>query len=439
MSSSKRNPSSAPIPAAATVPARWRSQAGFSLAELIVSLFVVVLMLVMILLIFDSTSKLARAQTYVADLQQSVRFAQDEMVRYTRMAARGGLGRGNLPAGLVTVDVRNNVVDGSAEQDIGIGTPGSPKVMPDTDVLTVRGVFGSMFHLNSDPGAVTFTLDDPDNPTRGTVVVENPVQSTGIAQSLQPLIAAVDPPDATPPRHEALLLVSPLGGALYHVVELDPDNSDVTNPSRITLAFTITGGARNADYSAISGAPAFPPELRSVSHLGIVEEYRYYVRQILDPADPGAEPQTRLSRARFYPGTQDPYDGEPSMRVDVADNIVDLQVALAIDTTNPADNAIGPDTADENDEWLYNAAGDDPNDIATWNGPTRKLFYVRINTLARAARRDFQYVDQPIVRIEDHAYGPTGTGEPAVPGPTEVAARQMRRRLLQTVIDLRNL
>ena len=63
MSSSKRN-----------------SQAGFSLAELIVSLFVVVLMLVMILLIFDSTSKLARAQTYIADVQQNVRFAQDEMV-----------------------------------------------------------------------------------------------------------------------------------------------------------------------------------------------------------------------------------------------------------------------------------------------------------------------------------------------------------------------
>lgn len=427
MSSSKRN-----------------SQAGFSLAELIVSLFVVVLMLVMILLIFDSTSKIARAQTYIADVQQNVRFAQDEMVRYTRMAARGGLSRGDLPNGLVTVSVRDNVVDGSAQQDIGIGVANSPKVMPTTDVLTVRGVFGSMYHINSDPIAANFKLTgpDPDNPTGGEVWVENPVPSTGIAQSLQPLIAAVT---GNPRRHEALLLVSPLGGALYHIVELDPDASDATNPSRIKLVFTITGGGRNAAYSAISGTPVFPPELRSVSHLGIVEEYRYYVRKIPDPGNPGAEPQTRLSRARFYPGTQEPYDGEPSMRVDVADNIVDLQVALAIDKS--ANNVIDPETGDANDEWVYNSTADAaaiagappaPGAVGGWNGDTRKLFYVRINTLARTARRDFQYVDKAITRpIEDHAYG-----EPdPIPDAdlAESVRRQYRRRLLQTVIDLRNL
>ena len=428
MSSSKRNPASERV-AARPVREPWRSQAGFSLAELIVSLFVVVLMMVMILLIFDSTTKLARAQTYVADVQQSVRFAQDEMVRYTRMAARGGLVRGVLPAGMVTVAVRNNVVDGSPEQNIAIGDASSPRIMPNTDVLTVRGIFGTLFHVNANPDSGTLTFDDVDNPTRGTLVVENPIPSTAIPQSLQPLIGAV-----TNRRPEGLLIVSPIGGTLAHVVELDWANSNISNPSRITLAFTITGGSHNSDYSAISASPAFPIELRSVAHLGIVEEYRYYVQQILsDPMTPAGETQTRLSRARFYPGGQVPYPGNESLRVDVADEIVDLQLALAIDTTIPPDNAIGPDTANQNDEWLFNSVADDPTNAA-WNGATKRLFYVRINTLARTAGRDFQYVAPPIARIEDRVYA-----EPAEPAAADVAARQRRRRLLQTVIDIRNL
>ena len=414
--------------------AKRHSQAGFSLAELIVSLFVVVLLMVVILTLFDSTSKLARAQTYIADVQQSVRVAQDEMVRYTRMAARGGLTRGTLPNDMITVEMRNNVPDGTAEQSVGIGTPSSPLAVPNTDILTVRGVFDHLFFLNSDPGGGAVVFDDPDNPTRGTLIVQNPVPSTGVPQSLQPLIKVV-----TENRPEALLIASPLGGTLYHVVELDPGASDVTNPSRLVLEFKVINGTHSASYDSISANPGFPAELRSVAYIGILEEYRFYIRKIPDPGNPAAPGTSRLSRARFYPGSQTAYDpavgpNVGSLADDIADDIIDLQVALAIDKN--ADNVIAAETGDATDEWLFNsdvdAEDDDPDD---WNGAGKKLFYVRINTLARTARRDINAVSLPITRIEDHAYNELPYNAPSMQDPTDPVApvdRQYRRRLLQT-------
>ncbi len=420
--------------------ARRHSQAGFSLAELIVSLFVVVLLMVVILTLFDSTSKIARAQTYIADVQQSVRVAQDEMVRYTRMAARGGLTRGTLPDDMVTVEVRNNVPAGSPEQSVGVGTPSSPLAQPNTDILTVRGVFDHIFFLNSDPGggAVTFGGPDPDNPDWGTLIVQNPVPSTGIPQSLQALIRA-----KTEGRKEALLIASPLGGTLYHVVELDPGLSNVDDPSRLVLRFNITNGTYNAQYNSISANPGFPQELRSVAYIGILEEYRYYIRKIPDPGDPAAPGTSRLSRARFYPGTQVAYDPPVpgvnlgSLADDIADDIIDLQLAIAIDRNN--DKVIAAETFDAADEWLFNAVGDSPINALQWNGAGKNLFYVRINTLARTARRDFRALSAKITAIEDHRYDELDDPDPSGTNPAAEVPRQYRRRLLQTVVDIRNL
>ena len=425
--------------------AKRHAQAGFSLAELVVSLFVVVLLLVIILTLFDSTSKLARAQTYVADMQQSARVAQNEMVRYVRMAARGGLTRGTLPDNMVTVEVRNNVRDGTPEQSVGIGLAQSPLAMPDTDILTVRGVFDHLYFLNSDPGGAAVTFDDPDNPTRGTLIVQNPIPSTGMAQSLQPLIKMYND---VPERHDAILIASPLGGTLYHVVEFDKNASDVSNPSRIVLGFKITGPTSyTAGYNSVSASGAFPQELRSVAYIGILEEYRYYIRKIPDPGNPAAPGTSRLSRARFYPGTEIPCEAPTatslgSLADDIADDITDLQVALAVDKSG--DGAIGAETFDNRDEWLFNAATDDPAEvdgtgINAWNGPAKKLFYVRISTVAQTARRDPYYLSKSMDKVEDRAYSEAADPGPTPTDPTVIPARQHRRRLLQTVIDLRNL
>ncbi|HEX2644976.1 MAG TPA: hypothetical protein VHU81_18400, partial [Thermoanaerobaculia bacterium] len=81
------------------------------------------------------------------------------------------------------------------------------------------------------------------------------------------------------------------------------------------------------------------------------------------------------------------------------------------------------------DDWLFNSATDNPADPA-WSGAL--LYYIRLSTLARTDRRDKEYQAPVLARVEDRAY---------------VAAhrfnlrndRMFRRRLLQTVVDMRNL
>ena len=63
--------------------------------------------------------------------------------------------------------------------------------------------------------------------------------------------------------------------------------------------------------------------------------------------------------------------------------------------------------------------------------PQPELYYVRISTLARTEGRDFKYVSRPIDSIEDRNYSePANSTDPD---------RMFRRRLLETIVDLRNI
>ena len=110
----------------------------------------------------------------------------------------------------------------------------------------------------------------------------------------------------------------------------------------------------------------------------------------------------------MFPGTEVPYAGDvTNAKLDIADDILDLQVTLGVDTDN--DGTV-VDLGNKDDEWLYNSPDDDDTAMAPWNQAGRKLFYVRLSTLARTDRRDFNYQSPPITAIEDRSYA-----EPAVP------------------------
>ena len=164
-----------------------------------------------------------------------------------------------------------------------------------------------------------------------------------------------------------------------------------------------------------------------------------------------------LSRARALPGTQVPWGpgatGDPeNWAQDVADNVLDLQVALGFDSpvhvprvpaiagepaglttvaANPDAGYVSESTNGANDDWLFNSGADNPN-AAQWANAS--LYYVRWSLLARTARRDPGYEAPKLGRMEDHTYG--------VADPLNVAKgpeRMFRRRILQTVVNLRNL
>ncbi|HYG64410.1 MAG TPA: prepilin-type N-terminal cleavage/methylation domain-containing protein [Thermoanaerobaculia bacterium] len=413
-----------------------RPAAGFSLVELLVTLLVTSVLLLAVLATFDFNSRVSRVQTSVADMQQSLRVSQQEMVRWIRMAGRGGLrtaepARGLFPPDGLALEVANNV---AADTEI---VPGNPltRVVEGTDVVTVRGVFTSpLYQLNyTEPATLTLAGGGPSTPpTTGTIVV-NDTAVRGVPQNLAALKEAID-------RNvpEAILLVSPFDD-LFAVVELVPAASSY-DAGTVRLGFRTTG-TRGALYGQLSAGGSYPIGLQSVNYLGILEEYRFYVREAhLTPGDETTQLMPKLARARMYPGTDEPWVDTDNATVDVADNILDLQVALGFDSANSggATGTVMEAAGGTTDDWMLNRPGAagitaELNEPAFRTNPTPPLYYLRLSTLARTERRDPKYLAPVIEAIEDHEYPATETG---INSPEE---RAFRRRVLQTVIDLRNL
>jgi type II secretory pathway pseudopilin PulG len=425
-------------------------QRGFTLIEVAVSLIVTVVVLLGVLALFDFSNRLTRAQTNVSDMQQSLRVAQSDALRMIRMAGAGGLPAwtGTPPNTVpVAVAVQNNVIAGTK-----IGGGGSPEIVPGSDVLTIRGVFTSDVYQVNTVGGATFTLTPSiDAPTAGTLVLS----TTGPAGSSQDLSVITDA--IKKGRREGLVLVAKQDPGIWAVVELDPGNSKLTDPSNITVAFNITGGTHTADYIKLSSIPGtYPPGISGLSNavsVGILEEYRFYVRrEYAVNGDNTSDLTPKLSRARVYPNTQTQWndenetDKEANWKLDIADNIFDLQVALGYDTAakDPAAVACGGGTiagddlncaiyesADgENDDWMYN--GEKNTDQALF--AKSNLYYVRLTTLARTDRRDKDYQAPVLERVEDNFYD-----KPETSIFNSTNERMYRRRLLRTVIDMRNL
>ncbi|HKV11172.1 MAG TPA: prepilin-type N-terminal cleavage/methylation domain-containing protein [Thermoanaerobaculia bacterium] len=412
-----------------------KPQAGFTLAELLVSLLVTTLLLVGVLTALDLNSRVAKVEGNVADMQQSLRIAQNDMVRMVRMAGRGGIliadpTSSPIPNG-IAIAVRDNV---GANQYMLDGED-ETLILEDTDVLTVRGVFSTPLYQVNPADPAVLKLSPSNNPTSGEITIQTPIR--GIQQDLEPL------KESLKDGSEALLLVSPLDDSIYAVVQITGGSSTANS---VTLNFAISGTTLADKYKALSPGGTFPTALRNVIHAGILEEYRYYVREDHAIAgDDSSELTPKLSRARFYPGSDQPYGGQNSNAwLDVADNILDLQVALGFDSSNGGrmsddDNATGDDDKileaanGSADDWLFNGESDNADDPMWQTNPSPALHYLRLSTLARTDRRDHDYqaAEMPPF-IENRAYG-------ANDKQNEREQRMFRRRLLQTVIDLRNL
>jgi competence protein ComGC len=425
---------------------------GFTFVEAMVALLISLEVILASLALFDFHNKLARVQAQVSDMQQSLRIAQYEMVRLTREAGRGGLpavvqsGTLNEAAGAVTV--RNNVT--SANDQIAIGNGAGPKVVHGTDVLTLRGVFSSpILEINKANGTLALTpaASTPATATGGSIVV-CAATSGNIPQDLSQLIAAVQAAGSAG-QVEPLILVSPNSDTVFAVVELNTATSNVTsnqpkcpasaaNPNGVVIGFNITGDANANAFqrlSATSSVLGLPASMRTAAWLGILEEYRYYVRQDYSvPGDATSDPTPHLTRARMYPGTETPYYNDvTNLQVDVADNVLDLQVALGLDVNG--DGAITEGnppstTPSTTDEWIYNVAGDTP--FPAPPAQPAPLREVRISTLVQTGRRDDRYQGPTLTNIEDHAYAATDF-------PNTFRGRTYRHRLLQTIVGLRNL
>ncbi|HVR28389.1 MAG TPA: PilW family protein [Thermoanaerobaculia bacterium] len=421
---------------AATTPLLRRArtaQSGFTILELLIAMSISIAVIAMIIVLFQHSGKIARAQTFVADMQDALRKGQQEMIRVTRMAGRGGLPLGTLPHG-IALAVRNDTPAAGDRHHIAVGDTSSPAVLAGTDVLIVRGVIGTPVYQSTPLGA-DFSLDDPADPQSGSIRLFDPHPTSGIPQDLEILVRELASDD-----HPALLLVSPLD--VWAVVEVDVAASDLSaSPDQVTLAFHVgraTGSGVADQYAKLSGG--FPAELRNVSHVGLLEERRFYIREEYErPGDVTSLLVPRLAELRFYPNTQLAHSANSDFNSEIADNILDLQVTLGVDVDGDGIVAEGADDAARaSDEWLFNVAGDvdasgEPLSPLIWNPANATLHYVRISTLARTDRPDLGYQAEELVRIEDRDFSASPHRL------NEVAERRFRRRILSTLVDMRNL
>jgi len=394
------------------------AEAGYSLLEMIIALALSIAILLGVLALFDVNNRIARGQVNVADMQQSLRVAQASMIRNVRMAGRGGLpafrAKNGSYDGMLLPEGVALAVTNDVPADTKLADDANSLVEAGTDILTVRGVLSSpLYQLDPAGGG---KIDGAAAAGGGELVISS-LSPTGIPQELDDLAEAVKSG-----RPEALLLIGATSDQIQAVVQLT--GGSVTE-TQATLRFRTADATLSDQYQALSPDGGFPVTLKTVAAVGILEEYRYYVRDV--------DPAPRLSRARFYPGTEVPYGGDLSnLHVDIADNVLDLQVALGVDLDG---DQVITDNDDTTDEWLFNAEKDlESKDETEWNQDSRPLYYARISTLARTDRPDPSYVSPPITAIEDHPYG-----ELATPTSDETIDRSYRRRILETVIDMRNL
>ena len=318
------------------------SQSGFTLVELLVSLAVTAVLILGVLATFDLSSRLNRVQMSVADLQQSMRVAQNEVVKMARMAGRGG-----LPANQAVL-LTNNVSSGAKL----VSTETASEILEGTDVVRVRGVMsGSIYQVEYLDGNV-FTA--PNASGDGSVVVLE--KAAGVPQDLTALQNAAK-------AGETLLLVTPFD--TYWVATSDSTTKiDDFKGTFDGLRISFKGNTANA---GMGGRPV--AEQTAVAYLGVLEEYAFYVRKAGDGSSP------KLARARLIPGLGTAYgdsaaDKTNNVAFDIADSIMDLQA------------------------------------VSTFVTPGLGLPDLRLTTLARSDRRDPGKYLGPLLpaTLEDHAY-----------------------------------
>lgn len=269
-------------------------QAGFTLIELLVSLAVTAVLILGVLATFDLSSRVNRVQMSVADLQQSMRIAQNEVVKLTRMAGRGG----GLPASQAVL-LTNNVSSGTKL----VSTVAESEILEGTDVVRVRGVIsGSVYQVEYLDGNVFKKPDGVGN--GGSVVVLE--KAAGVPQNLADLKEAVK-------DNETLLLITPFDTYFVATATGTDDKVDFKGTfDGLEIRFDA-----NTVNAGMGGRPA--AEQTGVAYIGVLEEYAFYVRKAGDGSSP------KLARARLVPGTATAYKSDANVTLDIADNIMDLQ------------------------------------------------------------------------------------------------------------------
>lgn len=290
-----------------------RTQRGFTLIELLVASAVFAIFMIGILNLLDSSTKVAKIESSLADTQENVRFAAYHIMRTARM-----MGGATMPvaASVAGTDqwVAGELIS-NASGTVQIPGFGGVTVMPGSDVLTLRGFFEiSPFFTNP-----TSVMVDSDTVTIAQFKVD---EAFDPAEDLINNITSF-----TPAALEGRGIVF-MGEGSYCVGRVD-SGAQYFDAGTATSRIHIHHMEDTSFWGTLNTNWTYPPGFQ-VYRVGILESYTYFV-----------SPDNVLRRVRTSGGSP---EAEP-----VAINIGGLQVAFGFDAD--ANGAI------EGSEWIDNPAG----------------------------------------------------------------------------------
>jgi prepilin-type N-terminal cleavage/methylation domain-containing protein len=381
-------------------PRASRSSArGFTLIEMIVVTFLLLVAMLALLAVFDASARINKSETDVADAQGAVRYGIYQMTRVIRMAGAGGLFvtqavLSQKDPGLLGITIGgggvsyNNVQAGTSILD-GLGN--QVRVRPGTDMIEVRGVILSpLLGFDQQTGCNAGCTSSGDTitilPTAGDLIIGEHVNDDA---ARRPQFAAIDAYTASVTGPNSMLVIVEDGNTDLHVGCSDPNPQGVqrfpqplynvgvlrtkttlttiTTPRVFgTVDFAATRGQRfNSELPSNGIAEPATPIVKP-RRVGVLDDIIFFVA-LLPTTGPGADPNG------LHPFlAQGVRRGDHFEVTALADDVEDLQIAYGVDQND--DGAVGrragnpvTGTLDidpnvsmqlEGDEWRPNVVGE---------------------------------------------------------------------------------
>jgi prepilin-type N-terminal cleavage/methylation domain-containing protein len=330
-----------------------RRERGLTLIETLVTLAVIVIVMVGLYALLDSSNKLAKQETNVAEAQQSVRIGISELTRVIRQGRVGGLFIANA-----ILPVSNNDAGGSGSKMTDIGG-GEHFIRKGTDVIGVRGIIhGDKYGLSTGDVicggscATTNVMTVTIRATSSVGVVNFPSGGTpSIAGKTHPFYFVVA--DSSTEK------VTTGGGdflvPVYYVGLVDTTGTWFT-PTATTFTFVMDPS--NSEARKLNAVTPSATSLDKPFSGGVVDEIRFFVDE--GPAE--ASSSTLDTHPSLAEATLDPSTGNWEIQPLIED-VEDFQVAYGVDgiDTGVHDKGISPaaySTTADQDEWVGNAGGE---------------------------------------------------------------------------------
>jgi prepilin-type N-terminal cleavage/methylation domain-containing protein len=345
---------------------RSRRERGLTLIETLITLVVLTVVMVGLYGLLDSSNKLAKQETNVAEAQQSVRIGISEVTRVVRQGRVGGLFIANA-----ILPVANNSPGGVSLTDI---SGDSHYIRRGTDVIGVRGIIsGDKYGLAT--GDVV--CGGSCATTNSMTITIRSTSASGIANfpsGTAPSLAGKTRPFYFVVADGSSELMTTASGTylvpVYYVGLVSADDT----PGWYTQSadtFTFTMNPQDLGALKLAAAPYSATAVDKPFSGGVVDEIRFFVDE--GPADASSstlDTHPSLAEAIFDPSTGN-WEIQP-----LIEDVEDFQVAYGVDGIDGSthDHGISPAAYSSTanlDEWVGNAADEVTTRLPLTGDPAR--------------------------------------------------------------------